>query len=146
MFVKLFSIMVAISIIVIMSALGFMAADRGIPIELIKVESSTPVVRPGGKLEWRITIIQHKRCHTVSNRTLIDARGKRYPLPVTEYQAGIGPVGTPQDILVSIPIPTDMAIGTARYEVSTSYRCNALHNIWPIYSPYRPVFFEVVML
>ncbi len=146
MLVRIFSVMVAASIILIMGVLGFMAADRRIPIEIISAQATALEARPGGMLEFDVYFIQHRRCHILTERRLVGSEGRQFPLPPVEYGAGIGPVEIEQKIRVVIPIPTDIPFGIATYEATTFYKCNILHSIWPIISAYNPIFFEVVPL
>ncbi len=146
MLVRIFSVMVASSIILIMGVLGFMAADRRIPIDIVSAQVTSLEARPGGMLEFDVYFTQHRRCHILTERRLVGSEGRQFPLPPTKYGAGIGPVGVEQKVRVVVPIPTAMPFGIASYETTTFYRCNILHAVWPIISAYNPIFFEVVSL
>ncbi len=143
MLVRVFSILTATAGIVAAAVLGYMASDREPPITVISATVSAFNVMPGGEIEWRIKFVQKKRCHIQTDRALYDALDVRYPLPTLEYQSGVDNLGEEQDIVLRFLVPNSMALGPARYEATTVYRCNILQNIWPIYSPYNPVSFEV---
>ncbi len=143
MLVKLFSIMVAVSLVVIMGSLGYMVVDRAVPIEIISGQTPVLKAKPGGLLEFDVRFIQHKRCHVLTERRLIGPEGRIFLLPPMEFRAGIGPIGREQKTKISIRVPIDMPPGDARYESVTFYKCNILHSIWPVVSPYTTVSFEV---
>lgn len=144
MLVKTFSALLAASAVVAAGALGLMVADREPPINIVESRLVTPVVRPGGSLEREITFVQHKRCHIHSDRAVFDSEGKRYLLPPLELRSGnIGPVDEEATFILSIPLPTDMAPGPARYESTAMYRCNAFHWLWPVHGPHVQVNFTV---
>jgi hypothetical protein len=142
--VRISSVVVAVSLVVMAGDLGYMVSERTPPFD-VKAESLASVrVKPGGVLERRVTYVQRKQCFVHSDRVIVDSRDRRYILPYMEWQAGMGPVGVEQTYVTDIPIPFDIAPGPARYESTTIYKCNPLHSFWPIISPYRPIFFEVV--
>lgn len=144
MLVRFFSVLTAASAIFVAADLGWMASDRSPPFTILSEKLDSVTVRPGGELDRTITYIQRKRCFVHSDRMIVDAASVRHMLDPVEFQAGIGAVGVPQTYVLKIPIPSDIAIGPARFESTTVYKCNPLHAIWPIYSPYRPLFFEVI--
>ncbi len=147
MFVRIFSVMVAASFIVAAGALGLMASERKAPFTILSIKVNQLRFRPGDELERTIRFIQHKRCFIHSGRAIIDSQNTRFLLDPIVYQAGwFGEVEQEEEIVLKISIPVDIAPGLARLEVSTLYRCNPLHWLWPIHSPYNPLFFEVVPL
>lgn len=144
MLVRFFSVVTSGSFIFIAGALGWMASDRSIPFTVTEDRLNSPSVSPGGALERSITYIQRKRCWIHSDRMIIDAANVRHMLEPFELQSGIGALNVKQTYVLKIPIPKDIAIGPARFESLTVYKCNLLQLIWPIYGPYHPVPFEVV--
>ncbi len=144
MLTRIFSIIVAASLIAAAGALGYMATDRSSPIELIRTDVNTVRVRLGQDMERTFHFIQHKRCNIRSERALYDSNNVQYRLEPLEFPFGVGEVGEEQSYKIKVMVPEDMALGIARYESRTVYRCNPLHWIWPIYVPPNPAFFEVV--
>ncbi len=144
--VRVFSVLVAASVVFIAGSLGWMASVRSLPIEVLDATINKVNIPPGGQLELKFNFIQHKRCYIIADRTIVDAKSARHRLSRLEFPAGIGESGVEQEYLLQVTLPKNIAFGTARYESTTIYRCNVLHWLWPIYSPYSPVFFEVVPL
>ena len=147
MLVKTFSYVLAASFIVGAGALGWMATDRDLPVDIVESRLTTPTVRPGENMERFIRFVQNRRCYLHSDRAIFDAKGVRHLLPPIEFKAGnLGAVGVEQRYVIQIPIPHEIAFGPARFEASTVYRCNLLHWVWPIYAPYTSIDFTVVPL
>ncbi len=134
---------IAVSLIVVSGALGYMAVQRDPPIQVVKQSLLDVSVRPGENLERRVTLIQQKRCEIHSTRYIVDADSVRHELEPINYQFGIGTLRKEQELVLRIPIPDDIALGPARFEMTTRYRCNLLHSVWPIYR-LNTLFFEVV--
>lgn len=117
------------------------------PIEVVSAKLLDATVRPGGELVWDIEYVQNKRCYIHSERVFIDSLDEPHPADPQTYRNGLpGELGEKQSLTVKIPVPGKMAFGTARLESTTVTKCNLLHEIWPIISPYNPVFFEVTPL
>jgi hypothetical protein len=144
MMLRVFSVIAAGALVATAGSLGFMAGDRSIPIQVIERSVLDDNARPGGEVVLRYRAVQHRRCDIHTDRVIFDSRGERHLLPALEFKAGIGgKVGEQQEYVVKIKLPVDIAFGKARYETSTVYVCNLVHRLWPVLSPYNPLFFEV---
>jgi hypothetical protein len=106
--VRISSVVVAVSLVVMAGDLGYMVSERTPPFD-VKAESLASVrVKPGGVLERRVTYVQRKQCFVHSDRVIVDSRDRRYILPYMEWQAGMGPVGVEQTYVTDIPIPFEV--------------------------------------
>jgi hypothetical protein len=144
MIVKVMSVIIALSLVAMAASLGFMAGDRTLPASI----KQGPLVLedtayPGGQLQVRVQFVQEKRCATHVDRFLYDSKDVRYDLKSIDYQSGASEVGTLQDYTLKIPIPKDAAIGNARYQTASVYKCNMVHYLFPLYGPVRNINFVI---
>ncbi|MCJ2034976.1 hypothetical protein, partial [Methylobacterium sp. J-068] len=67
-------------------AFAYFAADRRIPVDVIKTEVLTPIVRPGGKLVVRQTLNYTRECRGHVDRVLYDSSTHRKFLADVDYE------------------------------------------------------------
>lgn len=111
--------------------IGFMASDRDVPIQYKSMAPTKEFVFKGTDLVIKHEALRRRSCATVVNRLIFDNHQERHVIPDLIFPEGLLPVG--QDTFtVSITIPEKAAPGEATYRVVRHYKCNLLHNFWPI--------------
>lgn len=127
---------------VVAGILGAFVADRSPPITVILSEIITPVVAPGGDLRLRFTLARARSCATHVDRVMRDSAGNREILDDVDLRASPGALGT-DTFITSIKVPLTFVPGPALYVATTQYRCNLVHELWPITVPPREIGFTV---
>lgn len=112
-------------------ALGIWTIDREPPTVTIKTEVLTPEVSPGGVLKVHYFVKRFRDCEVKIDRILTDSQRVRVVLPDLEFSKAPGPMGD-DDFVTEVPVPQTFSKGPAVYMTLTSYRCNIVHNLWPI--------------
>lgn len=117
-------------------AAGIMAADRSPPFQLVSY-SAAPAQR--GSLAFIDSEVRRdvtRPCSVKFSRFLIDAAGTRWEmLPLSAITAdGLRAfeAASPNRLRFPAEIPRAAAVGPATLITSLAYRCNVVHDIWPI--------------
>jgi hypothetical protein len=110
--------------------LGWLASERDVPVKYQASEVlNSP--RPGETLRIRHQVWRDKSCATTVYRLVFDKDNDRFIVPDLEFSRGVLPLGA-DTFVVPVPISPQADPGPAVYRVMREYRCNFLHNIWPI--------------
>lgn len=120
---------------VILSVAGFVCywlADRYIPVDVMRTEVVTPVVKPGGKLIIRQTLRYTRDCHGHVDRVLYDAHTHRKWLTDIDYERP--PRGLGEHVVTFVEdVPSYFEAGEASYRAVPVYSCNLVHQyLWPL--------------
>ncbi len=121
------------SAILIPSALiCYWAADRHVPVDVLRTEVLTPVVKPGGKLIIRQTIRYTRDCKGHVDRALYDAHTHRRWLTDVDYERP--PRGLGDHVVTFVEeVPSYFEPGLASYRAAPVYSCNLVHQyVWPL--------------
>lgn len=108
---------------------GYWSADRAQPSETLSA-AVIASVRPGDDalIEWRV--FRHRACHTKVERSTFDGLSERVILPDQDYEQ---PRRLGEDSYrTRAPIPQNAAPGSGSIEVVLTWRCNPVHQVWPI--------------
>ncbi|MGU3495947.1 hypothetical protein ACLBXM_18045 [Xanthobacteraceae bacterium A53D] len=123
--------------------IGTLIIDREPPVIVTSSQVLTPQVAPGDALKVEVEILRTRRCETTVDRIVFDAAGARHVLEPVQFSSAGGGRGEERYANL-IPIPKDAAPGPARYRSIATYRCNPLHQPWPIVGEPREVAFEIL--
>lgn len=134
---------VLLSVAIVGGTLGTWLVDRTPPTSVSSVRVLNPEVTPGGVLHVQYNVYRTRSCKTVVERVLYDSQRIRTVLQDLVFEASPGPMG-PDEYISNIPIPKDANLGEANYRASTTYRCNLLHELWPITLLTADVRFDIV--
>lgn len=115
----------------IAATLGLWVSDKSPPVTTLGVTPLNPVVAPGEALKVRYELERTRSCASRVDRVLFDGMGQRFDLADTEYAAAPGPIGR-DGYTVRVDIPRSFADGSSVYRTVITYRCNLLHELWPI--------------
>lgn len=112
--------------------LCYWLADRHIPVDVLRTEIVTPVVKPGGKLVVRQTIRYTRDCRGHVDRVLYDAHTHRKWLADVDYERP--PRGLGEHVVTFVEdIPSYFEPGPASYRAVPVYSCNLVHQyLWPL--------------
>lgn len=105
--------------------------DRSPPITLVN-DQAEGETRVGGELTIRSEVIRHRRdCKTKVEQMVIDGGRYRHVLDDLEFAAAPGPLG--RDIYRrTVKLRSNSIPGESVFRIIISWRCNVLHEIWPI--------------
>jgi len=110
--------------------IGWCALDRTLPITVIS-DTVEGDVRAGGILVLRSELVRHRSCAMTVQQILIDGASYRHVLDDLNFDAAPGPLG--HDVYRRAIVVRESAVpGYARFRIIVSWRCNPLHEIWPI--------------
>lgn len=109
----------------------YWAADRSPPMSLIADEPEGEA-RIGGMLTIRSEVIRHRRdCRTKVEQMVVDGGRYRHVLDDLEFAAVPGPLG--RDVYRrTVQLRSNTLPGLASFRIIVSWRCNPLHELWPI--------------
>lgn len=136
-------ILVVACVVLVFGSIGFWMQDRSSPTTLLDTVVLTPKVPLRGQLDVQRTVIRHALCHTLIDRAVFDAEGRRFDLGIVAYPNGTGPLGK-HTFIRPLQLPDNIMIGKARYIALICYRCNPVQNIWPVCELSEGAEFEVV--
>lgn len=123
--------------------LAWFIADRRPPVELVRSELVTPVVKPGDKLVIRNTVRYLRDCKGHIDRALYDSRTHRAFLPDVDYERPLQGLGE-FTYTTELDVPSYFESGPAHFRAVPSYYCNFVHTYyWPIERPEVIMRFEV---
>ena len=107
-------------------------ADRHIPVDVLKTEVVTPVVKPGGKLIIRQTIRYTRDCRGHVDRVMYDSATHRKWLADVDYERP--PRGLGEHVVTFVEdVPSYFEPGPASYRAVPVYACNLVHQyLWPL--------------
>lgn len=114
---------------------GYYATDRDAPFEVLSVEPAE--ARPGDYVtiraqvrrdEWRACSASFSRYVFASDGARFDM-GSNYASPemVSQMQRT-----APNMLAITFRVPEEMSAGRATVMTALEYRCNKVHNLWPI--------------
>lgn len=111
---------------------AYFAADRRIPVDVIKTEVLTPVVKPGSKLIIRQTLRYTRECRGHVDRVLYDGQTHRKFLADVDYERP--PRGLGEFVVTFVEdVPSYFEAGNASYRAIPVYSCNIVHQyLWPL--------------
>lgn len=120
------------AILFVAGLLAYFLLDREPPVEIIRAEVLTPVVKPGGKLVVRTSIRITRECAAHVDRVVLDSHTHRQWLPEINYERP--PQGLGEFVnTTEIDVPDNFESGKATYRAIPNYYCNWLHRYyWPI--------------
>ena len=112
--------------------LCYWLSDRHIPVDVIKTEVITPVVKPGGKLIVRQTVRYTRECRGHVDRLLYDQHTHRKFLTDVDYERP--PRGLGEFVITFVEdVPSYFGAGDAWYRAIPVYSCNPVHAyLWPL--------------
>jgi len=122
---------------------GSMAADRRLPVSVLKYELATPVVKAGADVGRRVGVVRYRRCETTAQVTIVDAAGERLAYAGVSLTSP-GPLNVYDEYIQRVRVPQGAAVGKATLRVSVTYECNPFHQLWPIVFENPPLYFEIV--
>lgn len=132
----------------IFGTLGFLAADREIPVVVYEKGMVDDVVNPGGVGRVRYRFKRFRSCETHVERGIMardPATGdvERFVVPPLHFSAGILPIG--EDV-ATVPFnlsPQTKPGWTATYRTVNCYKCNFTQHWFPICDAPRDINFTV---
>jgi len=124
--------MVCGAILVPSALICWWLGDRHIPVDVLRTEVVTRVVKPGGKLVIRQTIRYTRDCRGHVDRVLYDAHTHRKWLADIDYERP--PRGLGEHVVTFVEdVPSYFEPGEATYRAVPVYACNLVHQyIWPL--------------
>lgn len=141
---KLVGTLVSILFLSILGSLGYMVGDRNFPIILLERSIVSVRVPQGGQLLIHVRFIVAKQCESHTDRFLFDREDIKYDLEPLEAIAGSAEIGRPEEYTIPVDIPIDFKAGKAIFRSITTFKCNVIQNMWPLYAPVVDTPFEVV--
>jgi hypothetical protein len=121
--------------------LGALAADRDLPTVVYSAEPVHPSVAAGGELRIDYVVRRIRSCNVSIDRFIYDRFKTRYELEDLNVNAGL-PLG--EDRFVQpVKVPLGVEPGPAIYRTASTYICNPLQRLWPIYAGTRDIGFIV---
>ena len=122
--------------------LGYWAADRVPPTDIISHRIITPKVRPGEDFKIQYTAYRRVSCHSEFQRVYRDGDGTRFTEPPVNILVSPAPLGH-DEYITATPISVKAAPGNASFRAITIYICNPIHKIWPIIQIMPIIEFEI---
>lgn len=116
---------------IVFGTLGAWIADRDPPTSIYSSDVLTPAVERGGTLRIQYSIYRRRGCSTLVERVLYDSERVRHVLPPIEFRGAPGPSGYDK-YTTTVTVPVEVALGQANFRAITTYRCNPVHDMWPI--------------
>ncbi len=101
-------------------------------------QAEVPVAHPGKpvNIDVRMKADVARECDLEYYRYLIDAKGNRFDIRGTQimdkYMLYMLQKENPDEIKISLQVPSGVSPGRARLITVERFTCNPLHNIWPI--------------
>jgi hypothetical protein len=111
--------------------LGFMAADREPATIVHKIWADPTAAAPGQTIRFNYDAHRQRSCATHVDRFVFTNDGIRHVVPELSFPHNVLPVG-PDHYTVPVIIPENAVAGPAVYRTVNCYRCNLLHNVFPI--------------
>ena len=131
----------AIGIFLIGGLIGVPLTDRQPAAEVLSMVILNPSVRPGDMLRTEIIVDRKRVCDTEVTRTIYDGANIEIRFLPDERQT-FGPLGIDRRV-VEVQVPASAKPGLARYRVTSTFRCNVLHRVWPITIAYDDIPFTI---
>jgi hypothetical protein len=126
------------------AALGMWINDREPPNTVLSVDVLTPTVRPGTELRILYHVQRWRTdCAVHVDRVLYDSRNASFPVPDVDFAASPSAKTGADSVMTIIYIAPNMAEGKARFRSVSTFRCNPMHNIWPIKRESPEIIFNV---
>jgi len=136
---------IALSMIAVVGPLAYWTFDRTPPIEIVSSVEITPQIKAGESFRYEQEIFRDELCHTVIERRLIDgANILHHFTPITREAGGTLAWPDSETRIISIKIPEDVSPGQSILQVSATFRCNPVHQLWPIRIQLTDHYFEVL--
>ena len=112
--------------------LCYWLADRHVPVDVLRTEVLTPIVKPGGKLMIRQTLRYSRECRGHVDRVLYDSQTHRKFLVDVDYERP--PRGLGEFVVTFVEdVPSYFEAGPATYRAIPVYSCNLVHQyLWPL--------------
>ncbi len=118
-----------VGIVVIGGMLGIPLTDRIPPVD-VQMRVLNQEVHPGDMINIENVIMRDRVCDSQAVRVLYDGIGTETRF-IPDERAAYGAAG-PDYRIVRLKVPDDAVPGTGRYRVTSTFKCNWLHNLWPI--------------
>ncbi len=114
---------------------AWFAADREPPFAVIQTYPAE--ARPGDWITLTADVRRdtHRNCSAEFSRFIFDATHRRYDLGsaiATADMIGEMQLRTPNRLVVSVRLPETITPGQARLLTALQYKCNRVHELWPI--------------
>lgn len=130
---RLSHFIIAAIMICIAGPFGWFMFDRESPVAIIEQTDLTSTVPAGSYLEYKQVILRDRLCDTTITRRLIDGAGVLHQFePVHSATGGSLAWPDPETRIIRVQIPDNTNPGDATLQVSASFKCNPIHNFWPI--------------
>ena len=123
--------------------IGLWSADRNPPTIQLEERVLNPTLAAGEPLRIYYKVRRDDNCRVRLEQLLFDHNLTRHRIPDEDYQAAPGPIGI-EDFVILVDVPRRFAQGEGRYRAIRTYRCNPIHNLFPIVVISRDVTFTVV--
>jgi hypothetical protein len=111
---------------------GFWTQDREIPVQSKAVEIVGPVY-PGGKVLVRWNVFRERACRATRQDLVIDVNSLRWIVASMSFDGPPGPLGF-DTYVTATALPIDIPTGPAVLRVTLTYKCNPIHDFWPVVS------------
>lgn len=122
--------------------LSYWALDRSPPNKLYDMGSLTPsVVHPGQVVKVHWIISKDRLCPGTAVRTLSGECGAHMLYVGESFLQEV--FKDPKITQFNFEVPKSVTPGACYYRVTIYYRCNPLHNWWPLIFSYPPIPFKV---
>lgn len=122
---------------------GLDMSQRDVPTVIRSMGAVNAEVPRGGSAEVYYNALRKESCNTHINRFLFDAVGHRLVIGEFQFPAGALPIGEDR-YMTRFTVPQDTALGQATYRTINTYKCNAVHWIWPVVDTPRDIPFKIV--
>lgn len=133
----------AIAAVTFVGTAAVWATDRDPPVTINEVKVLTPIVQQDGDFIISYDLERQQVCQTEAQRTIFDGANVEIDY-LPDRREAFGPV-TKHDVKsVKVHVPLSATPGTARYRVVAVYRCNPLHQIWPIVRVLVDQYFTII--
>lgn len=124
-----------VTILVSIGLVIYYAADRAPPFTVISVEPAEAL--PGDTVTIHATVSRDmtRRCSADMSRYVFDSGNTRFDLGTSFFTPEVirdMETRAPGRLTISIKVPEDAKSGPARMVSVLNYRCNRVHNIYPI--------------
>lgn len=114
------------------AVLGTMLAERDPPVRIHSAVVATPEVATGGILEVEYNVHRDRLCDTTFSRTWRDEDAPPNRVVQTWTLTPGGDKLGPDTYISPSRVPDALHPGDITTTVVMSYRCNVIHDIWPI--------------
>lgn len=122
--------------------LGFLVADRELPLQILDMKPTVERVSPGDTLRVQYQVFRYRDCRMHVTRLIFDSERTMHVIAELDLPSGL-PLGN--DFLTTpVPVPLTATKGPAKYRIIVSYACNPLQRLWPLVAPPREVSFEII--